>query len=131
MTKRFKTRMIASALSLVAVASVVLVCRTLWNSLILQVNNSILLDRYCFDLEKYRRQAGRYPASFNAVDIWNRPLFYQSTPERFILVSFGRDGRADASYDVTGPPGNTAQNCFWPDADTVFLESGPVRYCLK
>jgi hypothetical protein len=57
-----------------------------------------------------------------------------SNGQRFLLVSFGRDGRPDRTYDehmLEAPPEPKENVCFHPDRDTVFRETGPVRYCLK
>ena len=98
-----------------------------------QINNSIRLDFYARELQELKEDDGRYPPSFSRQDYFGREVLYRATPEHFILVSFGKDGRPDANYDdwLANPPSERASNCMSPNADTVFLESGPVVFCLK
>lgn len=105
---------------------------SLW-ALQAQVSNSVRIVQITIGLSKYRQANGRYPDQLSEVDYWGAPVYYVHSKDRFVVASFGLGARPD---EVTYLP-LLAQNlppkrriCFWPWADTVFTDRGPVTYCL-
>lgn len=103
------------------------------NSFTVQMNNSIILRQYADELRRQRQRDGRYPESFKGLDYWQRPVYYKADEDRFVLVSYGKDGRPDTEYEhwLTNPPNGRKDVCLFPNDDTVFLDTGSSRACSK
>lgn len=115
---------------LVAIAG--LVCWWFW-AFPLQINNSIILQRYARRLDNLRKAQGAFPDHFEGTDYWGRPLRYFTDGQHFALVSYGRDGEPDRSYgaNILASTPERETVCLRPNRDTVFRETGPVVYCLE
>lgn len=99
-----------------------------------QTNNSIRLQDHALGLIADRRIGKRFPRTTSVRDQWGREVLYLQTSERFVLISFGRDGIPDSDYqrilDMPAPTPFT-KNCYSLDMDTIVFDSGPTQACLK
>jgi type II secretory pathway pseudopilin PulG len=113
-----------------------------------QIDNLERAKCYQRALDSYRTSYGRYPTRIAdtyillrsecnvkpGIDVWGNQFGYQSTGERFVLVSFGLDGRPD-SRDLwhyrsmpTTPP---RKICGSPNVDQVMSDLGFHQACYK
>jgi hypothetical protein len=117
--------------------------QALWGS---QVRNLELFKSYSRSLEAYRADHGDYPETLVAVssgvswpnvqpgnDIWGHPVRYIQRDGHFVLVSGGRDGRADFE-DYTRflheqPAG--IDICLNWNADQILSDQGWHQVCGK
>jgi hypothetical protein len=96
----------------------------------------------------YRQEHGRLPETLEVIpkflqrDAYGRPLQYLVRGERFILVSFGSDGKPDpgdpwllaespAHRADADPPGSYRKNCEQPQADSVVSDRGLHVGCYR
>ena len=119
-------RILTAAAGLILVVALVLGWayrrQALWES---QSHNLELFKSYSRGLEAYRPDHGDYPETVDAVslggswrnvqpgnDIWGHSVRYLQSGGHFVLVSKGRDGRADfqdyAQFLVGGRPSATS-----------------------
>jgi hypothetical protein len=84
------------------------------------------------EVERQQRDTGRLPRSVNCIDHYGAPIAYDVRDGTYVLVSAGTDGQPDANYGAVDPADIPfASTCLARGADTVFVGSHPVRYCLK
>ena len=117
--------------------------QTLWGS---QIRNLELFKSYSRALEAYRADRGEYPASLVALssgiswanvepgnDIWGHSVRYIQKDGHFVLVSTGKDGRADFEdygrfFDAK--PAQTDICLDW-NADQILSDRGWHQVCGK
>jgi hypothetical protein len=91
-----------------------------------------MLRTYARRLDREQRQFGAYPREYDVVDYYGFSVFYVSDGKSYMLVSFGKDGRADRKYDITRITSiERADNCFNVDADSVVINNESRVRCLK
>ena len=113
-----------------------------------QLANWVTIQVSVYSIEQYRKVHGAYPTSLSAlaseaspvaegnrgsVDTYGHPLHYESDGERFLVVSFGRDGRQDRSAyaRVGATPQARSVPCQDPNVDTAFSSDGVFQACAK
>jgi hypothetical protein len=115
-----------------------------------QINNLETFKGYRECLDRFREKAGRFPARFEEIrdcdiryssvpfgmDWWRNPVTYQSDGVRFVLVSLGRDGKADGLdpwklRENNNHDSAVRRTCGHPDADQVMSDLGFHRACFK
>jgi hypothetical protein len=104
---------------------------------------------YTWALQAHKEEKGDYPDELSAAipflstrlqaghvdekDFWGHSVYYLSDRNRFLLVSYGRDGLPDQEYTAAnqdlGP--KPAHYCESVDADQVFTALGEQRVCGK
>ena len=137
----------AAALGLLAVVAYALVIRPV-HLRFEQVGNLVQMRRYTYALDEYRKAHGRYPASLRItiteagtsdpelrgqLDRWGHKVLYQAGDQRFLLVSYGRDGKPDGTdYEaLRARNGRDETPCRDLDADIIFSDRGEHRTCGK
>jgi hypothetical protein len=112
-----------------------------------QINNLETFKSYGHCLQESRARDGVYPNALDDIrgcfqyinvsvgtDWWGNPVQYQSDGTKFVLISFGRDGKPDGldpwnlreRNDTPAP-----MTCGNPDADQVMSDLGFHRACFK
>ena len=115
-----------------------------------QIENLVDMRMYAVEIDRFRKTHGLYPASVQAairespdlrnmwpyhggLDRWGHRILYRSDGQRYLLVSYGRDGLPDGSdYEAMRAAGGLQnETCSDLNADIVFSDRGELRNCGK
>lgn len=117
-----------------------------------QIQNLVKGREYVHHVRTYHDTFGRFPESlaeavpadlrsrYDGRDAWGRPFLYEPRGGSFLLVSQGRDGRADVvdwwwirdpCYAVGTAPSVLTSICLAWDSDQVMSDLGEHRICGK
>jgi hypothetical protein len=110
-----------------------------------QVHNHAVCQTVVAHLDSYFDTHGSYPSDLSLLpamqqhersallDGWGHEFLYTSDGERFVLVSYGRDGKPDERdyYAIGDLPTSSTSICGEFDADEVASDAGYHRLCGK
>jgi hypothetical protein len=122
--------LVVALVTLLGAAGTIVVWSVTWMSE--QVTNSMLVQLCERGILAEKIRIGQLPIKYPCDDVWRRPIRYVKLQNGFALVSYGKDGVPDAEWNEEKLGKLTSgSTCLHPDTDTVVVNGGARRVCLK